>query len=83
MTKSEFIWIIVRLIGVVFISIALWSFFSFISNLSLLSSMPTVPKGVGSIVMDAIIRITVFVVAGGYLIVDGSLLFGILDREHE
>ena len=83
MTKSEFIHVIVRLLGVLLLAYAVWSFVGFMSGLALIPGTPASPRMTAAFVLDAILRITIEFGVGLYLIVDGRVLHGILNRENE
>ena len=81
MTKSEFINVIIRLIGVICLAYAALSVVKMISGLVLLSGGPEAPSLARTFVVDSILRITASLGLGLYLIIDGGLVFSILNRE--
>ena len=81
MTKLEFIHVIVRLIGILLLGYTLLTIVNLIMGLMLLSNAPPSPSLARPLVIDSIVRITIGLVGGLYLIVDGGLLISVLNRE--
>lgn len=84
MSKYQFIQVIVRLIGFVLLALSAWSMVGFLSSLVLISKMPAGATSMtGPVVIDAVMKITLEFVVGLYLVIDGSVLFHILNREND
>jgi hypothetical protein len=81
MKKSQFVYVIVRLIGVSFLAYTAITVLNVSSSLVVLSTTPAGNSFAGSLLLDLVIRALVGLVIGFYLIIDGKLLFSILDRE--
>lgn len=83
MTKREFIQVVVRVFGVCLLAAGAWYSLNLLGNIIMLSGNPALSAksvNVSPVFADLFIRISVLVVAGVYLIKDGSLLFDLLDR---
>jgi hypothetical protein len=81
MKKSQFVYVIVRLIGVSFLAYTVITVLNVSSSLVVLSTTPAGNSFAGPLLLDLVIRALVGLVIGFYLIIDGKLLFSILDRE--
>ena len=81
MTKSQFINVVIRLIGLFLLAYAALCLLTLVSGLVLLSDGPQAPSLARTLVVDSIMRITFSLIVGLYMIVDGGLFFSILDRE--
>lgn len=81
MKKSQFVYVIVRLIGVSFLAYTAITVLNVSSSLVVLSTTPSGNSFAGPLLLDLVIRALVGLVIGFYLIIDGKLLFSILDRE--
>ncbi len=81
MNKSQFVSVIVRLIGVAFLAHAAFALLNIGSGLVLLAGFPSGNSFTAPFLLDAIVRVLGGLIIGLYLIIDGSLLFSILDRE--
>ena len=82
MTKSEFIYVVVRMSGAVIVAHAAWASLGFVSGLLMLSTHPAASSSLTvPFVGDSVIRILFEVAVGFYLLLDGRLLYFILNRE--
>lgn len=79
MTKSEFIFVVVRLSGAVLVAHATWATLGLLSGLYFASTVP--PSVTVPLIWDSTIRALIELTVGFYLILDGRLLYFILDRE--
>lgn len=81
MDKSQFVYVIVRLIGVAFIAYAAFTVLNVFSGLVLLATSPAGSSFATPFLLDATVRVLGGFIIGLYLIIDGDLLFSTLDRE--
>ena len=84
MTKTELIYVVIRLCGAVCLALAVWFSLNLVYNSLTVIFMPRVPMDTGSViapvVIDLVLRITVLALVGLYLLRNGRLLFNLLDR---
>jgi hypothetical protein len=81
MNKSQFVYVIVRLIGLAFLAYAAVCVLNLTSNVVLLSSSPGRNSFATPVLVDLIIRTLAGLAIGLYLIIDGKFVYSILDRE--
>jgi len=83
MKKSELIYVIVRLGGVIFLVLAAWSTLNFVSGVIAVSGNPAATRLTSALGVDWLIRTSVEIIAGLYLVIGGGALFAILNREND
>jgi hypothetical protein len=81
MNKSQFVYVVVRLIGLACLAFAAACVLNLTSSLVLLSSSPARNSFATPVLVDLIIRMLAGLVIGLYLVIDGKLVYSILDRE--
>jgi len=81
MNKSQFVYVIVRLIGLAFLAYAAVCVLNLTSSVVLLSSSPGRNSFATPVLVDLIIRTLAGLAIGLYLIIDGKFVYSILDRE--
>ncbi len=81
MKKSEFIWLILRLIGIICIYLAITNLVALFANIFTFMEVPELISKSFGILFQQITLIVIQGLLGIYLIRDGSHFFGLLNKE--
>jgi hypothetical protein len=80
MTKQEFIWVLVRGVGVCLIALAIINALSLVGILLDVANASNASSNAIYTIIGMFLRVTILWAIGNYLIRDGSFLFKLLNR---